>query len=148
MPAYEESGFVYSSAIQTAPMDQALTPGQNILRPQFAFKEAPEGFEDEDFVYVFDASNTPALVQALAPGESILNIPLQLQSDAEFIVRGIEVFDTSGLAQIRLRTPQGDYLQSDWTPALDYAGHPVPVEPAIPCPAAGVWLLDVANGHP
>ena len=48
-------------------------------RPQFAFKDAPEGYEDQDFVYVFDASNTPALAQVLAPGQSILNIPLQLQ---------------------------------------------------------------------
>ena len=117
-------------------------------RPQFAFKNAPDGYEDQDFVYVFDASNTPALAQGLASGESILNIPLQLQSDAEFIARGIEVFDTSGLAMLRLRTPSGDYMQSDWTPALDYAGHPVPVEPAIPCAAAGVFLLDVSNGLP
>ena len=115
-------------------------------RPQFAFKDAPEGYEDQDFVYVFDASNTPALAQVLAPGQSILNIPLQLQSDAEFLLRGIEVFDLSGTAVMRLRTPNGDYVQSDWTPALDYAGHPVPVEPAVPCPAAGVFLLDVANG--
>lgn len=128
-----------------------------IYRPQFAFM-TPRGYQEEQFHYTYDQSNTPYLNTGnLAAGSFVFNIPLNLQADAPFLFRGWEV---SGInvsdPQIsgRLREPGGNYLSDDFVP-FDLYAHPaglavagnvlVPVEPGIECPAGGTFFLDLKN---
>jgi len=98
----------------------------------------------EDFVYSFDASNTPVLAQTLLPGQSALGVPLLLESDAVYEIRAIEITDPTGLALIRLRDGFGNYLEDDWTPSAAFAGV-VTQEPALVSPAGAALLLDLRN---
>lgn len=121
-------------------------------RPQFPFSTPPQ-FQDKDFVHYFDQTNTPQLNSALslAAGGTILAIPLQLQGDAPFSLRGIKINGPSNYA-VRLRDPYGNYLSDDWVNLpLEYApnepavfgSNVVEFEPEIRCPAGCVLLVDV-----
>lgn len=123
-----------------------------MYRPQFPFATPPR-FQDKDFVHYFDQTNTPQLNNALslAAGQSILAIPLQLQGDAPFTLRGIKINGPANYA-VKLRDPYGNYLSDDWVPlALDYApnepasygSNVVEFEPEIRCPAGSIVLVDV-----
>jgi hypothetical protein len=125
-------------------------------RPQFAYPPAPEGFKDEDFIYCFDAFNVPGFGIVLAPGQDFQNIPLQLQRDAEFRWRGVQVSNPASLLGIQLTTPDGTALSDDYVPAeVDSGlpggvsgqpgGVPVPLEPEIVCAAGSVILMSVKN---
>ena len=59
-----------------------------MYRPQFAFK-SPIGCEEQRCVYSFDFTNTPVLTTTLAAGANIDRIPLRLDKDADFYLRGI-----------------------------------------------------------
>jgi hypothetical protein len=123
-----------------------------MYRPQFPFP-VPDQFQDKDFVHYFDQTNTPRLNDALslAAGATIIGIPLQLQGDAPFNLRAIEINGPNNYA-VRLRDPYGNYLSDDYIPIpLDYgpeetAGYGsnvVEFEPELKCPAGSVILVDV-----
>jgi hypothetical protein len=129
-----------------------------IYRPQFPYLPAPEGFEDEDFIYYFDAQNTVAfgIVLALPPGEDFRDIPLQLQRDGEFRWRGVQVSNPGGALALQFQTPDGTALSDDYVPAEVYSGLPggvsgqpggvpVPLEAEIVCAAGSVILVSVKN---
>lgn len=65
-------------------------------RPQFAYP-SPKDCEEQRCVYSFDFTNTPWLATTLAAGNNIQRIPLLLDKDADFYLRGISTPDV-GLA--------------------------------------------------
>ena len=78
--------------------------------PQFAFK-SPVDCEEQRCVYSFDATNTPWLATALAAGNNIPRIPLLLDKDADFYLRGIQARQYNGSAlEFRLEDPLGHPL--------------------------------------
>lgn len=79
-------------------------------RPQFAFK-SPADCEEQRCVYSFDQTNTPVFLGNIQPGDSISRIPLPLDKDADFYLRGISTSDIvpSGL-EIRIEDPKGHPL--------------------------------------
>jgi hypothetical protein len=119
-------------------------------RPEFAYG-TPEGFDDEPFVYSFDASNTPAITGVLASGTTLTNIPFLLQQDAPFILHGWRIEVSGGgdnTLRVQVKDPQGNYLMDDYTPVGLVSGSfgqnppgavPVLVCPPRPCPAGGVF---------
>lgn len=85
-------------------------------RPQFAYPVANSPCEDQRCSYSFDASNTPALAGTLAAGFSLSKIPLLMDTDAPFYLRGFVVPVTA--LQFRLEdandnplSDQGNSLQ-------------------------------------
>lgn len=120
-------------------------------RPQFAYESPPEGFRDEEFLYVFAASNTPVLGQPLLPGQFALNISFPLETDSEFHLRSIEVLDPSlgQVAGLRFRDPFGIPLsdKTDWVPSAVYevSGQGIPMEPEVVCPPGSAFQLDLMN---
>jgi hypothetical protein len=117
-------------------------------RDQYDFC-TPEGFEDEDFEYVFNFQNTPALAAPIAPGQTSLNIPLQLQSDAPYMIRAIQVANPQSVLSIRFRDAFEQFLSDDFVPSWCYAStqgdNGAVQEPELPCPAGSVILVDLKN---
>jgi len=123
-----------------------------MYRPQFPDNPHKE-FRDEDFVQYFDQNSNLQLANALnlAVGGMILEIPLQLQSDAPFTWRAIQVNGPANFA-MRFKDPYGNYLTDDWV-MLPLAFSPdstapfgttvIPLEPAIRCPLGSVVWVDI-----
>jgi hypothetical protein len=119
-----------------------------------SYPPAPDGWEDIEFEYFFDLSGIPAFQQILAPGQEVTDIVLQLQRDAEFRWRAIQVSNPGSFLGLRFRTPDGTYMANDYAPMENFSGfpgavagipggEPVALEPEIVCPAGAVILLDV-----
>jgi hypothetical protein len=123
-------------------------------RPQYETTPTPEGYEDEEFVYVFNPENTPALGVLLSPGQSSLNIPLQLQADgSEHIIRSIQIGNPQSNLGVRFRDPFENYITEsgvgEFVPSFSFS---IPdgdngsvLEPEIPCPPGAAILIDIAN---
>ena len=122
-------------------------------RPQYAYPEPPEGWAEEDFVYYFDSTNTPALAQ-ISVNEPLSKIPLPLQADAPFKLRGIQISGNVGNLLMRLWDAHGNALAQPLVEAdRAYGGSeqgpqpigrlPVVFEPEIPCPAGGFLEIDL-----
>jgi hypothetical protein len=96
-----------------------------MYRPQFAFK-SPADCEEQRCVYSFDFTNTPWLATTIAAGATISRIPLLLDKDADFYLRGVNTMPLPsgvGIAsgqglEIRLEDPLGHAL-SDRENALE-----------------------------
>lgn len=127
-------------------------------RPQYAYPEPPSGWVEEDFVYYFDATNTPALA-GITNNNPVLKIPLQMQADAEFRLRGVEISGNVGNLYLKLYDCYGNELgQALMEADRAYAGTengpnpigrlPVVFEPEIPCPAGGFLQIDMALVSP
>jgi len=127
-----------------------------MYRPQYIYPAPPPGFEDEQFSYIFDSTNTPTLVSAIATTQQIHSIPLPLESDSPFICRGIHIRLGTGHSNLyfELKTPHGDYMQTTFVPIARYAGGsgaaivgftPAPVECEVECPAGSNWTLYLYN---
>ena len=124
-------------------------------RPQYAYP-TPKGFRDEQFHYSFDGFNTPLLNQNVAANSTIANIPLVLQTDAPFLMRGIKVSpQVKSQLLIQFKDPWGNYLSTGLLPIALYAsppggsyvGYPPLIfEPEIKCPIGGVWWVWLQNG--
>lgn len=122
-----------------------------MYRSQFPYLPPAGKCEAQRCTYSFDGSNTPALV-SVAAGAVLTKIPLRMDQDAPFFMKGIQVNPT-GL-QIRLEDCFDNPLLSDGfvvSPSLwcqsDGAGV-VPVESdewGIYCPAGSTLLLYVTN---
>ena len=129
-----------------------------LYRPHFAYPNPPDGWEEEDFVYYFDSTNTPALAN-LTNNNPVLRIPLQLQSDAPFMLRGIQVSGNLGNLYVRLWDTNDNPL-SQVLQEVDrmYGGSeqgappigklPVVLDPQIPCPAGSFLQIDVVLVSP
>jgi hypothetical protein len=129
-----------------------------MIRPQFPFPTPPDCY-DEDFVYSFNSTNTPALGTSIAAGAQLQNIPLLLTPDAPFLWRGLST-PVSNL-MIRFKEPAGNYLSDGYVPIDLYTvpagitttqGTPVILEAdagdgqgAIFCPAGGIVTVYFYN---
>jgi len=85
-----------------------------MYRPQFPYTTPPK-CEDTRCVYSFDLTNTPWLNTTLAAGANIPKIPLQLDKDADFFLRGISTTDVGAASllpglEFRLEDPKGNPL--------------------------------------
>jgi hypothetical protein len=125
-------------------------------RPQSAYPPAPEGWEDIEFEYFFDVSNTPAFQTTLLPGEAINDIVLQLQRDAQFRWRAIQVSNPGSPLALRFQLPDGTEMQADFAPMEDFSGFPgaqggipggapVAIEPEVVCAPGSVILVSALN---
>ena len=125
--------------------------GEMAFRPQFVYPHV-EGTRDEEFVYFFDRTNVPNLAQPILPGKTAPNIPLPLDPDAEFHLRGIAIYDPSGLAGFQLRDQWGNYLTDSFISvdlAMQASGTDAPpLEPEIVCQPGAVLQLDLVNTLP
>lgn len=128
-------------------------------RPQFAYEQAPEGWQDEEFEYWFDFSHLPVFQIGLLPGQEILDIVLPLERDAEFRWRAIQVSNPGSVLGLRFHAPDGSELADGFALMEDFSGFPgavggvpggtpVPIEPEVVCPIGAVLLLDVRNMAP
>jgi hypothetical protein len=120
-------------------------------RPQFAYPSPPPGQRDEEFEYYFDSIDTPAL--AIVPSNLV---PLTLQADAEFRIRGIQISGNVGNLVIRFWTPDGLQISQTLIEAdRSYAGNvnggppvgklPVALADEIVCPAGSFISIDLAT---
>jgi hypothetical protein len=127
-----------------------------IYRPQYVFPPTPAGFVDEQFHYSFDSTNTPVLGLAIAAGVTLRNVYLQLQNDAEFILRAIKVqLGTSpSNLYLSIRDPHSFPLSAVHLPLNNYltpggasivGSMMVPFESEVVCPAGGFFILDLYN---
>ena len=119
---------------------------------QFAQPGPVAGLYDQDFEHDFDAITTPAFGSTVAAGASLRDIPLVLETDAEFVVRGIRIFTTATVfLDFQLKEPGGKFAHSFLSGGLAVAPvgalafNTIPIEPEIVCPKGGVWMLYVAN---
>lgn len=121
--------------------------------PQYVTPPTPPGFVDEEFEYYFDSQDTPALAPPL-PGELVAKVVLQLQADAEYIWRAIEISGNTGSTCLRFYDPYGNELsavtvEADRSYDATLNGPsplgrlPVVFEPEIRCPAGGFLMVDV-----
>lgn len=125
---------------------------------QFAYPAPPSGVNEDQFSYSFDSSNTPGLVATIpaavgAIAGTTLNIPLQLQTDAVFMVRAIRV--SAANLGIKFRTTFGRILSDDFVQInLAYqpssiptiaAGLFIPFEPELLCTPGGIITVDFSN---
>jgi hypothetical protein len=121
-----------------------------MYRPQFSFPEPQQGTYDEDFVYSFDPYNTPALDVRLGPNGMLLRIPLQMQSDAAFVHRGLKLNPSlTSFLGVQLFFPDDTPLTDDLVPLSAFAantGNPAPIlEPDMLVPAGASYQLNVVN---
>jgi hypothetical protein len=121
-------------------------------RPQFDYPSPPPGYEDEDFEYVFNDANTPALGVLLASGQTSLSIPLLMQNDApEYLIRAIQVGNPQALLGIRFRDgflnpiSDPDQFVSSWAFASSQGNNGAVTEPELQCPGGAAILIDIAN---
>jgi hypothetical protein len=110
---------------------------------QRIYPDPPAGYDFEEFEYVFNAQTAPSLGTSLAPGQQLLHIPLQLQSDAPYYWREIIVNAPQQGLGMRFTDPFGNQLSDGYVPGWVYAG--ALVEPEILCPAGSVILVDLTN---
>ena len=102
-----------------------------MYRPQFAF-QSPANCEEQRCVYSFDSTNTPWLTTRLAAGAVISRIPLLLDKDADFFLRGFNTMplpNAVGLfgdgLEYRLEDPKGHPL-SDMGNTLEESNYEYP----------------------
>ena len=135
-----------------------------MIRPQFPYP-TPRDCTDEDFGYIFNSNNVPALGTSITAGSQLLNIPLLLDSDAPFLWRAIAL--EASLLMVRFKEPAGNYLSQGFIPVGLYGvpssgvvnpgtsvlqGQPVALEAdagdgqgAIYCPAGGIVEVNFYN---
>ena len=145
-PAAPISAAAAPAAVQTS----ALLTVSLLGNPEYAYKKPPAGWQDEDFEYVYDKTNTPMLNPGLLPGQSILNIPLPFERDAVYRVRSIEVLDPSGgWLGMRFRDAWGVRLSPGdvFVPSAVYtrSGASVPNDHELFCPSGSVMMVDITN---
>jgi len=126
-----------------------------MYRPQFAYPPSPAQCKDQSCVYSFDATNTPYLASIAAHDPGTNQIPLQLDQDADFIIRAIRIPQTSlrvlledcFLHAIVDSNPNNQCLNPRFWAETDGAGF-VALESdnwGIWCPAGGILIAYVQN---
>lgn len=127
----------------------ALTP-QNVYRAQWTYV-TPPGYRDEIF-------EQPFFWQLVANGQLYRDLPIQLDDDADFIIRKIEFDGTpggGGSSLVRFRDAFGNPLTTGYDNngfllpnglilAMGFLGAlSLPLESEIWCPAGSVLLVDL-----
>lgn len=112
-----------------------------MYRPQFAYPLAAPPCETVPCQYSFDATNTPVMAGTLAAAAQTSRIPLSLDLEADFYLRGIEI---QGAASVRLVDPDGNPL-SDADNADQLANFMLPIEYGD-TNGAGLAVLDSGAG--
>jgi hypothetical protein len=80
-----------------------------MYRPQFPYI-TPANCTDQRCVYSYDKTNTPVLNTTLPAGQSIHRVPLPIDKDADFYLRGVVTPDIGLGLQFRLDDPLGHAL--------------------------------------
>ena len=128
-----------------------------MYRPQFPYPPPPKGCEDIDCRYAFDQTNVAALAGTIAANSFFQYIPLQLDQDADFFLRGIRIAATSLL--LGLFDPGGHPLLLPSTAGappviendlwFEFDGGPlITLESdnwGIYCPAGSAFALNMQN---
>ena len=125
-------------------------------RPQSAYPPPPAGLNEDQFSYSFDSTNTPGLIANIAANNITRDIPLQLQTDAVFMLRSI--FISAANLSIQIRNTFGRILSDDFVPlnvayqasGIATLGGPagglfIPMEPELLCTPGGIFLLNFQN---
>ena len=143
---------------------------QSGYRHQFVPAPTPQGFHDVDFIAYFDKVSTPVLGITLQANAEQLDVPLQLENDADFVFRGIRVYLTlseeigaGAPPRVQFKTPNGTPISSKFPalpPRLDQAYRAgglnlgptgvyelptVPTDAEVLCPAGSAFLMNVYN---
>lgn len=113
-----------------------------MYRPQFAYPRPTPPCEDQRCVYSFDATNLPALSGTLAAGIQTGRIPLRLDKDAAFLLRGITI---EGAVSMRIEDTDGNPL-SDSENAVQSSNFMLPKEYGDTSGAGIVTLESGAGG--
>lgn len=133
-------------------------------RPQFVYRPFAGKCDDQVCTYSFDGTNTPALnppvgAGTLLPGRNITQIPLVMDRDADFFLRGLSLSLVGGLT-IRLEDPFSNPL-SDSGNRIEVSNYEYPAlfaatngagfaaldsdDWGVYCPAGSKWLLSIYN---
>ncbi len=128
-----------------------------MYRPQFPYPKSPAQCEDERCHYSFDSTNTPRFAGLIPGNTTYTKVPLVLDQDADFLIRGIQISPTTLLIGIEdtwrhpiifpTATGLPPVLQAPLWGQTDGAGI-VTMESdnwGIYCPAAGCLLAYVQN---
>ena len=106
---------------------------------------SPAGFVDVDFTYVYDV----AMPAAPAAGSSLRDQQQPIQTDADFMLRGISYIGIiPGAFNYRLQDSQGFYLSSGMISngnLSNNAASPTPVFPELAFPAGSRIGIDIDN---
>lgn len=95
-----------------------------MYRPQSAYPIPPAPCDDQRCVYSFDSTNLPTFLRTMGPGASAGRIPLRLDKDADFYLRGLS---STGLIAYRLEDTNGNQL-SDWLNVRESTNYELPQE--------------------
>jgi hypothetical protein len=95
-----------------------------MFRPQFPYPLPPAPCQDQKTQYSFDSTSLPALSGNLAAGAQTGRIPLGIDADAVFYLRGIK---SQGALSFRLEDPNGNGL-SDSDNTTQRTNFEVPAE--------------------
>jgi len=126
-----------------------------MYRPQFAYPPPPTGCREQNCMYSFDATNTPSFASIAANDPGTNKIPLQLDQDADFIIRAVRITPSSlrvvledcFLHALVDQNPQNQCLNPKFWAQTEGAGF-VPLESdnwGIWCPAGGILIAYVQN---
>ena len=113
-----------------------------MYRPQFAYTPPASPCEDQPCMYGFDSSNLPVFLGTLAAGAQTGRVPLRLDKDADFYLRGIS---QQGAVSIRLEDTDGNPL-SDSENAVNSSNFELPKEYSNAAGAGFVALESGAGG--
>lgn len=120
-----------------------------MYRPQFAYPPPPNDFEDVDFVYSFDETNVPALDVRFSPGQTTQRIPLPLQSDAAFLLRGLQMNPAPANLAVQIWDAFDKPISDDFVPPSIYSVSTVnpvaAVEPELQSPPGASYQLSILN---
>jgi hypothetical protein len=114
-----------------------------MFRPQFAYPQPSLPCHDQKTVYSFDKTNLPTLTGTLGAGVQTGRIPLRLDKDADFYLRGVSLSGPSieaGPISVRFEDTNGNPL-SDSENANQTTNFELPVEYGDPN-GAGIVALD------
>ena len=101
---------------------------------------SPIGYKDVDFTYPYDV--------ALTALQALRGQPLQINSDADFVWRGLVIAVATGPFTIRILDAQGFALSSAPIAAANILGDaasPYPIFPDWILPAGGQFSIDITD---
>lgn len=113
-----------------------------MYRPQFPFPLAPAPCSDQRCQYSFDKTNAPVFLGTLAAGAQTGRVPLRIDKDADFFLRGIA---TQGGVSVRIEDTNGNAI-SDSENATQAGNFELPDEYSRTAGAGIVTLESGAGG--
>ena len=110
-----------------------------MYRPQFAYPLPASPCEDQKTVFSFDSTNLPVFLGTLAAGAQTGRVPLRLDKDADFYLRGIS---QRGAVSIRIEDTDGNPL-SDLDNPINSTNYELPNQYSN---VAGAGLVTLESG--